>query len=39
MVEMVLYIISNFNSKFIDDFASDYPGWEIILPVRDRIKW
>lgn len=28
-----------FSSKFIDDFASDYPKWETALPVPDRIKW
>lgn len=36
---MAIYIISNFSSKFRDDFASDYPKWEIILPVPDWIKW
>eukprot|EP00070_Physeter_catodon_P040400 XP_028347294.1 C-type lectin domain family 12 member A [Physeter catodon] len=32
-------IISSDCSKFVDDFASDYPRGEVVLPVPERIKW
>lgn len=36
---MIIDIISNISSKFIDASASDDPRGDTVLPLSDRIKW